>query len=121
PGQGASVMKCLLFLAVLFAGMWYLSAASVSDEHRMAAASQELLAAATRGDADAIRLLLAQAVATINVRDDAGNDPLLLAAISGRAEAVKLLLSAGASPDIRNPFGATPLMMACLFARNQIA
>lgn len=46
----------------------------------------------------------------VNEKDKRGTTPLHRAAASGSAEAVRILLSAGADPNARNDFDATPLM-----------
>ncbi len=47
-------------------------------------------------------------------QDDEGNTALHIAAYKGNAECVKRLLKVGAKANIKNKFGKTPWMLACL-------
>jgi ankyrin repeat protein len=124
-GKERCAMKCLLLLAVLLGGMWYVARApnpDGDDDSGSSAASSpracgELLEAARCGNLDGVRRLLGQGV-PVGCRDECGNDALLQAAITGQTEVVKLLLAAGASIDTRTRFNATPLMVACLFGHD---
>jgi serine/threonine-protein phosphatase 6 regulatory ankyrin repeat subunit B len=73
-----------------------------------------LMTAASRGDAEMIRTLLA-AGARVNAKDSEGQTALLIAANRGSTEAVKALLAAKADTDVSVYMlggGRTPLMMA---------
>jgi ankyrin repeat protein len=68
----------------------------------------QLHEAATAGDVDAIRRLVA-AGADLDARDDGGRTPVMAATLAHQTEAVRVLLEAGADVDIRddrldNPF-----------------
>jgi ankyrin repeat protein len=96
--------------------------ADVHSVARIGIAATPLLAAAYRGNADAIRTLLARKVdVSIRSADDNGRvkNGLILsgrvtalhaAVSSGELEAVRLLLDAGADPDARDVRGMTPLV-----------
>ena len=70
-----------------------------------------ILDAALRGQADAVRQLIASG-ADIASRDDDGSTALALAAAAGQVAALDVLLSAGAEVDARNTSGETALMRA---------
>lgn len=67
---------------------------------------QHLLAAATSGQAAAVRDALAQG-APVDAADDAGRTALMLAARRGDAASVRLLLDAGAAPGRADRAGRT--------------
>lgn len=70
-----------------------------------------LLVATARGDAEAVRALLAQG-ADVNSHDATGRTALMLAALRGDVGLVRLLLGAGADPQGRNPQGLTAADLA---------
>src|SRR5262249_38397743 len=84
-----------------------------------------LIFAASNGNVEAIKLLLAQG-ADVNAQSNPSRErpvkngpiaigsltPLLLAVTSGSPETVRLLLDAGADVDARDVRGMTPLMLA---------
>ena len=70
------------------------------DEHRDYIMASQLLAAAKKGDVNAIaQALQAGGIATIDVADDFGNAAIHCAALKGHAGAVELLLKSKANPD----------------------
>ena len=71
--------------------------------------SERILAAATDGDGAAVRALLAGDPSLIRAVDVHGKTPLHLAAEHDHAEIAALLLEAGADPEARANWGATPL------------
>ncbi|MDX2034360.1 MAG: ankyrin repeat domain-containing protein [Blastocatellia bacterium] len=74
--------------------------------------NEELLAAARKGNAEAIKSLLAKG-ADINAKSPYGATPLFFACDRGNAEVVKLLLDAGAEVNVRDTFyKSTPLTWA---------
>jgi ankyrin repeat protein len=76
-----------------------------------AAGDMRLIAAVRRGDAAAVRALLAQRV-PVNAAAPDGTTPLHWAAEADRADLVGLLLAAGAKADAVNRYGVAPLMLA---------
>lgn len=69
-----------------------------------------LMAAARRGDADALKLFLDKGV-EVNVKAADGKTALMAAAASGSAEAVKLLLEKGADANVAENEGLTSLAL----------
>lgn len=69
-----------------------------------------LLAAAARGDADAVALAL-RAGAPIETRDERGRAPLLLAAANDRLLVARLLVALGADPDALDDRHDTPWLV----------
>jgi anti-sigma-K factor RskA len=77
-----------------------------------ASLNDELLAAARKSDAAAVKALLAKG-ADVNAKSPYGATPLFFACDRGSAEVVKILLDAGADPNIRDTFyKATPTIWA---------
>jgi ankyrin repeat protein len=74
-------------------------------------AETELLAAAFRGDNEAVRDLLAKGV-NVNIKDVEGRTPLTEAAWNGHSETIKLLLEHGADPRLKKNDGETALSLA---------
>ena len=74
-------------------------------------AESELLAAAFRGDNEAVRDLLAKGV-NVNIKDVDGRSPLTEAAWNGHSETIKLLLEHGADPRVKKNDGETALSLA---------
>ena len=75
------------------------------------AADRELIAAADRGDAPAIKAALARG-ARINAQDGRGRTALMAATHSNRANAVKALIDAGADINIRDERSDNPFLYA---------
>jgi hypothetical protein len=73
--------------------------------------SDDLLAAAAKGDAARIQALLKQG-ANIEAADKNGRTPLMIAAQHGHTAAVSALLAAGAKPDARDRSGLTAYAVA---------
>lgn len=78
---------------------------------RAAGTGQPLMQAALRGDADAVRSLVARGE-SVDARDRAGNTALGLAAASGDLATVRVLLNDRADVNARNEHGVTPLEYA---------
>jgi ankyrin repeat protein len=71
-----------------------------------------LLRAASAGNADTVRTLLASPNVDINGLDENGNTPLILAARFGHDQVVTALLIAKADVKTKNDEGKTALMLA---------
>ena len=67
----------------------------------------EFLAAAARGDSDAIKAALA-AGADADTHDAYGNTALMMAAARGQREVCRALIEAGANPAHKNKYGLGP-------------
>ncbi|MDF3853962.1 ankyrin repeat domain-containing protein [Paracoccus sp. P2] len=96
-------------LAILFA--FALGAASPLPVQAQTMQETALFAAATDGDAAAIRDLLARGVA-VDPRDAKGRTPLLVATHANRVEAARALIEAGADVNARDAIGDSPYLYA---------
>lgn len=76
--------------------------------------------AARRGDADALRALLAQGAA-VDALDRHGQSALMLAARHGHLAAVQVLVAAGATLDITAKYGLSALMLAVVNGHDAVA
>ena len=74
--------------------------------------TEALLRAASAGNVDTVRTLLASPNVDANGTDDQGNTPLIQAARFGHDAVVTLLLIARADPKIKNNEGKTALVVA---------
>lgn len=80
---------------------------------------RQLLAAASQGDAVAVRNLLA-GNAPVDVQDAQGNTPLLLATAANHIEVARSLLVHGASPNIQNQMQDSAFLLAGAQGRLEI-
>ncbi len=85
----------------------------VSGRFRAADMRPPLVEAAKNGDRDAVRGLLKQAGATVNIAEPDGTTALGWAAYRDDLEIADLLIRAGAKANIANDLGVTPLWAAC--------
>jgi cytohesin len=74
--------------------------------------TEALLRAASAGNADTVRTILASPNVDVNGVDDQGNTALILAARFGHNEVVRALLLAKADVRVKNKEGKTALMLA---------
>ena len=74
--------------------------------------SLPIMRALREGDPKAFRKLVSQDSDPGNLRGPGGTTPLMQAVLYGDANSVRLLLDSGATPNVRNEAGATPLMWA---------
>ncbi len=81
----------------------------------------DLHEAASAGDADAVRAILASDPFRIRQRRESKTTALHGAAAGGHGEVVSLLLDASASPDARDYGGSTPLHMAAAGGHREAA
>jgi TonB family protein len=72
----------------------------------MTSSTNPLFRAASQGDVESIKALLAEGV-DINARSDRGQTALILAAFGGHSDVVSLLLAAGADPKTKDSLGLT--------------
>ena len=96
----------VLSLVFTFAGCSVAKRASRSPE------TDALLRAASAGNADTVRSILASPNVDVNGIDDHGDTPLILAARFGHDEVVTVLLMAKAEVGTKNNEGKTALMLA---------
>jgi ankyrin repeat protein len=73
---------------------------------------RDLIAAAERGDAVAVKRLIERG-ANVNAQDEKRDSAFLIAGARGRTEVLKLLLAAGADLKSTNRYGGTALIPAC--------
>lgn len=78
-----------------------------------ATADEALIAAAGRGDTAAVRQLLA-GMASVHVRDAAGQTALHAAAYGNHVEAARLLMQAGADVNVKDTVGRSTFMVAAV-------
>ncbi len=75
-------------------------------------ADQLLWHAAEMGHADAIRVLVEQAEASLSYRDKSGITPLLAACFNGHDQAIEQIIQLGANINEPDPDGRTAVMLA---------
>lgn len=105
-------MKRALTFALVIATLLVLSGCYSGQKTRQSAETDALLRAATAGNADTVRTLLASPNVDVNGIDEHGNTPLIQAARFGHDEVVTALLIAKANLNARNDQGKTALMLA---------
>lgn len=86
----------------------HIAAGSDLDERDPIGGSSPLIAAATFGNTEAARALIA-AGADVNLKNNDGSTPLHAAAFFCHPDIVTALLENGADKEARNNYGATPL------------
>lgn len=96
------------FAFLLFAATVALSAAD---------ASEELLAAARKGDLPAVKGLIENGAA-IEAKSPYGQTPLYVAAMSGHQEVVRYLLEKGARTDVTDTFYKAPMLTFILMRKH---
>jgi ankyrin repeat protein len=99
-------------LVILFSMLFVLVGCGVARRATRSPETDALLRAASAGNADTVRTLLASPNADVNGIDDHGNTPLIQAARFGHDEVVTALLIARADVKAKNDEGKTALMLA---------
>lgn len=79
-----------------------------------------LMAAAERGNADILKLLLRRNP-DLNAKESKGFTALMIAAKSGHSEIVRLLVAAGADQDLKNNAGFTAMEVAAAYDHHEVA
>ena len=99
-------------LAVVLSLIFAVAGCSGAKRATRSAETDALLRAASMGNADTVRSILASPKVDVNGIDDHGNTPLIQAARFGHDEVVTALLIAKADVKIKNDEGKTALMLA---------
>jgi ankyrin repeat protein len=97
---------------IVFVLMCALQGCGVAKRVTRSPETDALLRAASAGNADTVRALLASPNVDVNGIDDHGNTPLIQAARFGHDEVVTALLIAKADAKAKNDEGKTALMLA---------
>src|SRR5688572_22050973 len=109
PGSN---MQRLGTLVIGLSLVFVLAGCSVARQAGRSPETDALLRAASAGNADTVRTLLASPNVDLNGIDDHGNTSLIQAARFGHDEVVTALLSAKADVKMKNNEGKTALMLA---------
>ena len=99
-------------LIIVFSLLFMLFGCSAAKRASRSPETEALLRAASAGNADTVRTLLASPNVDVNGLDDQGNTALIQAARFGHDEVVSALLVARADVTIKNVEGKTALMLA---------
>ena len=105
-------MKRALTLAIVATLLFVVSGCNTAKKATRSPETDALLRAATAGDADTVRALLASPNVDVNGVDEHGNTPLIQAAKFGHDDVVAALLIAKANVNVKNDDGKTALMLA---------
>jgi uncharacterized protein len=104
-------MKYALTLTVI-ATLFVLAGCNAAKKATRSPETDTLFRAATAGDADTVRSLLASPNADVNGVDEHGNTPLMQAARFGHDDVVTALIISKANVNVKNDQGKTALMLA---------
>ena len=99
-------------LAIVLSLLFLLGGCGVAKRATRSPETDALLRAASAGNADTVRTLLASPNVDVNGIDEHGNTPLILAARLGHDEVVTALLIAKADVKTKNDEGKTAIMLA---------
>jgi len=105
-------MQRIETLVIVFSLLFVLVGCSVAKRASRSPETDALLRAASVGNADTVRTLLASPNVDVNGIDDHGNTALIQAARFGHDEVVTALLIAKADVKTKNDEGKTALMLA---------
>ncbi len=97
---------------ILLSIMCALTACVATRKATRSSETDALLRAASAGNDDVVRTLVASPNVDVNGKDEHGNTPLIEAARFGHDGVVTVLLIAKADPTIKNDQGKTALMLA---------
>ena len=107
-------------LVIVLAAMFTFVSCNVAKRASRSPETDALLRAASAGNADTVRSLLASPNVDVNGIDEHGNTPLIQAARSGHDEVVTALLLAKAEVGTKNNEGKTALMLAAEGGHDQV-
>jgi ankyrin repeat protein len=99
-------------LVIVFSLLFMIVGCSVAKRATRSSETDALLRAASAGNADTVRALVASPNVDVNGIDEHGNTPLIEAARFGHDEVVTALLMAKADAKAKNDEGKTALMLA---------
>ncbi len=105
-------MQRIRNLIIVFSLLFMLFGCSAAKRAARSPETEALLRAASAGNADTVRTLLASPNVDVNGTDDQGNTALIQAARLGHDEVVRALLVAKADVTVKNVEGKTALMLA---------
>ena len=112
-------MKRIGYLSLIFSVLFMIFGCSAARRAARTPETEALLRAASAGNADTVRSLLASPNVDVNGIDEQGNTALMQAARFGHDEVVRELLIAKADVKIRNNEGKTALMLAAEAGHDQ--
>jgi uncharacterized protein len=112
PALPRNSMQRIGTLVIVFSLLFVIAGCSVAKRATRSSETDALLRAASAGNADTVRTLLASPNVDVNGIDDHGNTALIQAARFGHDEVVTALLIAKADVKIKNDEGKTALMLA---------
>jgi uncharacterized protein len=99
-------------LAIVVSLLFVIAACSLAKRANRSPETDALIRAASAGNADTVRTLMASPNVDVNGIDDQGNTSLIQAARFGHDEVVAALLMAKAEVRTKNDEGKTALMLA---------
>jgi uncharacterized protein len=105
-------MQRVLISAFIVSLLFAVLACGVAKQTTRSPETDALLRAASMGNADTVRSILASPNVDVNGIDDHGNTSLIQAARFGHNEVVTALLLVKADVNIKNDEGKTALMLA---------
>jgi ankyrin repeat protein len=105
-------MQRIADLIIVFSLLLVLGGCGLAKRATPSPETDALLRAASAGNADTVRTLLASPNVDVNGIDEHGNTPLIQAARFGHDEVVTALLIAKADVKTKNDEGKTALMLA---------
>ena len=106
------IMQRVVISVFLVSLLFAVHGCGVARQATRSPETDALLRAASMGNADTVRSILASPNVDVNGIDDHGNTPLIQAARFGHDEVVTALLIAKADVTIKNDEGKTALMLA---------
>ncbi len=105
-------MRRITTVVILFFMLLVIAGCNVAKRATRTPETDALLRAATAGNADTVRAILASPNVDVNGIDEHGNTPLIEAARFGHDEVVAALVMAKADLKAKNDDGKTALMLA---------
>ncbi|HUO11090.1 MAG TPA: ankyrin repeat domain-containing protein [Phycisphaerae bacterium] len=111
-------MRCLRNVGAIAASALFASSLAFIHQDTRA---ESILPLILSGEYGRVRTIVEANPAALTISDSYGNTPLHLAAAAGQIELVQFFLAHGASPNLRNHHGDTPLAYGLRSPRNQIA